>query len=398
MSTVPVDALPATAVAATAPTHARIRVHSIDMLRGFVIVLMALDHVRTYFTAARFDPLDLTQTDPGLFMTRWITHLCAPVFIFLAGVSAYLVSRRCTSGELRRFLVTRGLWLIALEFTVVYFGWSFNLRYESGLILQVIWAIGASMIVLALIAHWRLRTIATVALALIAGHHLLDGVAPESFGQFAWVWKVLHVQGQTAYAYVLYPLIPWVGVMALGFASGRLFELDPQRRRRLLFAAGAFSLAAFVTLRALNVYGDPQPWSVQSSAVYTVLSFLDVHKYPPSLLYLLVTLGVGAALLGILETARGRFVEMLRTFGRAPLFFYVLHIFLAHFAAGVVALATGYGVQLLTNLFLFLPDGWGFGLTGVYVAWIAVLAALYPACRWFAELKQRRTDWWLSYV
>jgi uncharacterized membrane protein len=195
MSTIPVDALPAAAARPEAASRARVRLHSIDILRGFVIVLMALDHVRTYFTAARFDPLDLTQTDPGLFMTRWITHLCAPIFIFLAGVSAYLISRRSSPAELRRFLVTRGLWLIALEFTVVYFGWSFNLRYESGVIMQVIWAIGASMIVLALVAQWPLRTIAALALAMIAGHHLLDGVAPESFGQFAWIWKVLHVKG-----------------------------------------------------------------------------------------------------------------------------------------------------------------------------------------------------------
>jgi uncharacterized membrane protein len=378
--------------------RARVRVHSIDMLRGFVIVLMALDHVRTYFTEARFDPLDLTQTDPALFMTRWITHLCAPIFIFLAGVSAYLVSRRSSPAELRRFLVTRGLWLITLEFTVVYFGWAFNLRYESGVILQVIWAIGASMIVLALLSRLSLRTIAVIALAMIAGHQLLDGVAPESFGQFAWIWKVLHVQGQTQYAFILYPLAPWIGVMALGFAWGPLFEIETHRRRRLLFAAGILSLGAFVVLRGLNVYGDPQPWSAQSSFAYTVLSFLDVHKYPPSFLYLLATLGIGAVLLGLLESARGRFVETLRTFGRAPLFFYVLHIFLAHFAAGVLALAMGHGAQLLTNLFLHLPEGWGFGLTGVYIAWIAVLAMLYPACRWFAELKQRRSESWLSYL
>jgi uncharacterized membrane protein len=192
--------------------------------------------------------------------------------------------------------------------------------------------------------------------------------------------------------------VPWIGVMALGYAAGPLFEMQAQRRRRLLFAAGILALAAFLVLRALNVYGDPQPWTAQSSAVYTVLSFFDVHKYPPSLLYLLATLGIGALLLAAFESARGRFVEMLRTFGRAPLFFYVLHIFLAHFLAGMLALAMGHGVQLLTNLFLHLPEGWGFGLTGVYVAWIAVLAILYPACRWFAELKQRRTEWWLSYL
>jgi uncharacterized membrane protein len=398
VSSISVDVAPATSAVAAAPPRARMRVHSIDMLRGLVIVLMALDHVRAYFTAVRFDPLDLTQTDPALFMTRWITHLCAPIFIFLAGVSAYLVSTRTDLGELRRFLVTRGVWLIALELTVITFAWSFNLRYEMGLIMQVVWAIGASMVVLAALAHLPPRTIAIFAITLIAGHNLLDGVRPEFFGELAWVWQVLHVQGRTPYAIVLYPLIPWIGVLALGFVVGRVFELDSARRRRLLFAAGALCIMAFVVLRALNVYGDPRPWAGQPTLTLTLLSFVNVHKYPPSLQYLLVTLGIGAVLLAALETARGRFMEMLRTFGRTPLFFYILHIPLAHVAAGLLALATGHGVGVLTNLFVFLPDGWGFGLTGVYVAWAALLAALYPACRWFAQLKQRRTDWWLSYL
>jgi uncharacterized membrane protein len=398
MSTVPFDALPTPAAAASATAHARVRVHSIDMLRGFVILLMALDHVRAYFTAVRFDPLDLTQTDAALFMTRWVTHLCAPIFIFLAGVSASLVSKRCEPPELRRFLYTRGLWLIALEFTVINFAWSFNLRYEAGVVMQVMWAIGASMIALALLSHLKRGPIAAIAVAMIVGHNMLDAVAPESFGALAWLWKVIHVQGSTTYAFVLYPLIPWIGVMALGFVVGPVFEWEASRRRRVLFRAGLLAIGAFVVLRALNVYGDPHAWSAQPSLTLTVLSFLNVHKYPPSLLYLLATLGIGALLLGALESAHGRFMELLRTFGRAPLFFYVLHIALAHLAAGVAALAMGYGPQLLTNLFLFLPEGWGFGLFGVYIAWLAVLVALYPACRWFAELKQRRTEWWLSYL
>ena len=400
MSTLPADALsaPAHLAAELAPTRARVRLHSIDVLRGFVIVLMALDHVRAYFTAVRIDPVDLSQTDPALFMTRWITHLCAPIFIFLAGVSASLMSRRCEPQQLRRFLVTRGLWLIALEFTVVNVAWSFNFRFEGGLIMQVIWAIGASMIVLAALVRLPRPAIAVVAIVMIAAHNLFDGLQPEAFGAWGWLWSLLHVQRQTTYALILYPLIPWIGVMALGYCAGVLFEMEAQRRRRLLLSAGTLSLIAFIALRLMNGYGDPHPWAAQSSGGLTFLSFINVHKYPPSLLYLLVTLGLGALLLAAFGTLRGRLIDILRTFGRAPLFFYVLHIALAHLSAGLLALATGYGPTVLTNLFLYMPDGWGFSLSGVYVAWMAVLIALYPACRWFAELKHRRTDWWLSYL
>jgi uncharacterized membrane protein len=401
MSSLPADALrnPAlTAPAALAATHARTRLQSIDVLRGLVIVLMALDHVRAYFTDARFDPLDLSQTDPALFLTRWVTHLCAPTFIFLAGVSAYLKARRSDPQELRRFLVTRGLWLIVLEFTVIQFAWSFNFRYDVGLIMQVIWAIGASMIALAALVHLPRWAIGVIALALIGGHNLLDGVSPETFGQWAWLWNVIHVQGRTSFAFVLYPLIPWIGVMALGFCAGAVFEFDARRRRSILLGAGTLAIALFVGLRAANGYGDPQPWVAQATPTLTFLSFINVHKYPPSLLYLLITLGFASLLLAFLEMARGRLVGVLNTFGRVPLFFYVLHIVLAHLAAGLVALATGRGDMVLANLFLFMPDEWGFDLTGVYVAWVAVLLTLYPACRWFADVKKRRRDWWLSYL
>jgi uncharacterized membrane protein len=271
--------------------RSRVRLHAIDVVRGLVMVLMALDHVRDYFTGVRFDPLDLTQTDPALFLTRWITHYCAPTFIFLAGVSAWLVSRRCTRPELTRFLFTRGLWLVVLEFTVVTLAWTFNFRYDLGLILQVIWAIGVSMIVLAALVRLPLQWIALFAVAMIAGHNLLDGIAPASFGAMAPLWAVLHVQQPIAIGYVHYPLIPWVGVMALGYVLGGLFELEPSRRRALLLALGSAMIVAFIALRLINGYGDPHPWSPQATAPLTVLSFLKVHKYPPSLLYVLMTLG-----------------------------------------------------------------------------------------------------------
>lgn len=401
MSSIPAEALTA---AARPAAHAGVairpasRIESIDALRGFVILLMALDHVRSYFTNAAFDPLDLSQTNVALYVTRWATHLCAPTFIFLAGLSAYLMAQRLEPAQLRRFLITRGIWLIALEFTVVQFAWSFNLRYEDGLFLQVIWAIGASMIVLGAVVSWPRWLLASITVTMIAGHNLLDGVPPETFGQFDWIWMLLHEMAQTRHAFILYPLVPWVGVMILGFCAGSVFGLSAQQRKRVLISAGTAALLAFVVVRAINVYGDPHPWAVQPTATLTVLSFFNVHKYPPSLAYLLATLGIGVLLLAAFESLRGKPLEFLRTFGRVPLFVYALHIVLAHLAAGLLALAMGFGDQVLTSLFIYRPDGWGFGLVGVYIAWLAVIAALYPACRWFARVKRTRNGWWLAYL
>jgi uncharacterized membrane protein len=374
------------------------RLHSIDILRGLVIVLMALDHVRDYFTDVRFDPLDLTQTSGALFMTRWITHFCAPIFILLAGMSAQLVSRRCTPSQLSRFLVTRGLWLVVLEFTVVNFALNFNLRYEPGVLMQVIWAIGASMIVLAALVRLPIRVVGAFGLVLIAGHNLLDGISPQQFGAWAPLWNVLHVQGVIPLGYLHYPLIPWVGVMALGFALGTLFDLEAARRRRVMVLLGSGAIGTFVLLRLLNGYGDPQPWSVQESFGFTLLSFLNVQKYPPSLAYVLVTIGPALLLLAAFEKVRGRWAGILETFGRVPLFFYVLHFFLAHLAAGLLAMAMGFGSTVLTGFFLAFPKEWGVGLPAVYLAWVLVVATLYPACRWFGALKRQRKDWWLSYL
>ena len=383
---------------ALAHARTRVRLQAIDMLRGLVIVLMALDHVRDYFTDVRFDPLDLTQTSEALFMTRWITHFCAPIFIFLAGVSAWLVSRRLSRAELTRFLITRGVWLVLLELTVITFAWTFNFRYDIGLILQVIWAIGVSMILLALLVRLPLPWIAAFAVLLIAGHNLLDGIEAATFGAAAPLWAILHVQQPIAIGFVHYPLIPWVGVMALGYVMGGLFELEPARRRMLLLVMGSAMLLAFVALRLANGYGDPHPWTPQSTLTFTVLSFLKVHKYPPSLLYVLMTLGPALVLLAVFETRRGPLAQVFQVFGRVPLFFYVLHIVLAHALAGLVALWAGYGTSVLTGFFFDFPREWGYGLPVVYGVWLVVLALLYPLCRWFAEVKRRRSDWWLSYL
>jgi uncharacterized membrane protein len=383
---------------ASVTAHAFARVSSIDILRGLVMVLMALDHVRDFFTDVRFDPLDLSQAGAPLFLTRWITHFCAPIFVFLAGVSAYLTGRRCTRAELSRFLFTRGLWLVVLEVTLMSLVWTFNVRYEHGLFLQVIWAIGVSMIVLAALVHLPLRAIATFSIVIILGHNLLDGIEPQSFGAWAPLWSVLHVQGPIPHAFVAYPLIPWIAVMSLGYCVGAQFELAPQQRTQRFIYFGAASLTVFVLLRTTNLYGDPADWALQSTTLHTLLSFVNVQKYPPSLQYLLLTLGTAFLLLAMLESARSKFSEVLRTFGRVPLFFYVLHVALAHLAAGIIALATGYGTALLSDDFMSIPEQWGFGLPVVYLAWLLVVATLYPACRWFAAVKRRRDDWWLSYL
>jgi uncharacterized membrane protein len=385
-------------VQAATRSRALIRLASIDMLRGLVIVLMALDHVRDYFTEVRFNPLDLAQTSPELFLTRWVTHFCAPTFIFLAGVSARMVGERCPPAQLSRFLLTRGLWLVLLELTVINFAWTFSVDYPMGLFLQVIWAIGISMMVLALLVRLPVSWIGAIAVALIAGHNLLDGVSPAPDSPLALFWSFLHVPTQASFGSILYPIVPWVGVMALGYALGGLFQLDSERRRRALTVLGLGFTTAFVVIRLLNGYGNPQPWSTQSSLLYTVFSFVDVEKYPPSLLYVLMTLGPAMLLLAGFESLRGRWAEILEVFGRVPLFVYVLHIVVAHLLAGLIAHATGHGTAVLSGSVLKFPADWGFGLAGVYLAWLAVLVLLYPLSRWFAGIKRRRRDWWLSYL
>jgi len=375
----------------------RERLPAIDRLRGLVIVLMALDHVRDYFGQQLFSATDLSQTTPALFMTRWVTHLCAPTFVFLAGLSAALMAERMPRRALRRFLLARGMWLVVTEFTIVTLVWSFNFEYRLGLVMQVIWAIGISMCVLSALIALPVPWIAAFAVAMIAGHNLLDGLSPQAFGPWAPLWNVLHVQGPTPVGLVLYPLIPWIGVMAAGYAFGALYK-QPSLRARVSLQLGAALLALFVGLRWLNVYGDPKPWSPQRDALFSALSFLNVSKYPPSLSYLLVTLGLGLLLLHALDRPAARLMDALDTLGRVPLFAYVVHLALAHLLAGLCALALGHGTSVLGQLFVFFPKTWGFGLGGVYAAWLVVLALLYPLCRWFAALKRRRSDPWLSYL
>jgi uncharacterized membrane protein len=380
------------------PVAASERLLAIDALRGLVIAWMALDHVRDYFSDVHFAPTDLDKTSYALFFTRWITHYCAPTFIFLAGVSARITAERSSRARTQRFLLTRGLWLIVVEFTVVSTAWAFNFHYPLGLIMQVIWVTGLSMCILSGLIALPDRVLGALAVIVIAGHNSLDGIEPEAWGRAAWLWHILHVEGPIATGPVLYPLIPWFAVMAAGYVFGKVFALETARRRRVTLALGASLTLAFIVVRGLNVYGDLKPWSVQLRPGFTLLSFLNVTKYPPSLAYLLMTLGPALLALVAFERAAGPILRGLSLFGRVPLFAYVVHIVLAHAFAGVVALALGFGPIVLTNMFVNYPERWGFGLGIVYCAWLAVLAVLYPLCVWFAGVKRRRKDWWLSYL
>src|SRR6186713_2088754 len=378
------------------------RLESVDILRGLVMIVMALDHTQDFFANGGFNPRDVT--DAALFMTRWLTHFCAPTFIFLAGISAFLYGAQGRSTrDVSRFLVTRGIWLVLIEFTVVRLGWSFDLHFNY-FVAQVIFAIGVSMVALSAIVYLPRGAIAAIGLAMIAGHNALDGIRAEQFGAAAPLWHLLHQPGLFGIApgvkfVVLYPLIPWIGVMAVGYALGPVFTQGRAARVRQLFMLGAAVTLGFVVLRATNLYGDPAPWAIQDNLLATVLSFINCEKYPPSLLYLGMTLGPALMLVAAFERVRGPVAKWIATFGRVPFFYYVVHIFLLHVLAIVFAWATIGDIG-----FLFGPSAgrkpatYGLDLAGIYAVWLAVVVALYPLCRWFARIKCRRTEWWWSYL
>lgn len=408
------------------------RIDSIDLLRGIVMVIMMLDHTRDFVHSGAFvfDPTDLTKTTTTVFLTRWITHFCAPVFVFLAGTGAYLqLARGKSKRELSRFLVTRGLWLIFLELTVVKFAVWFNFDYRFLAMLQVIWVLGVSMIVLAALIYLPLKVTAGFGLAMIALHNLLDrfevtgwqgpGTPVPSLAGKLWIllhqppFKIFPILGDPSpVVVVIYSLIPWIGVMAVGYAFGAFYQKGALLRRRWLLIIGGIVTALFFALRAVNIYGDPSKWSGQKSLVFTVLSFLNTGKYPPSLLFLLMTLGPAIAVLALfelpkrIEAARASLIGRLRnalvTFGRVPLFFYLLQWYTAHLIGIVAGLIAGQpvGWQFASPIDKFdnLPSGIGFRLWVVYVCWIIGVLLLYPLCKWFAALKARRRDWWLSYL
>jgi uncharacterized membrane protein len=400
------------AVATTAPPSPKPdRIESVDLLRGFVMLLMALDHTRAYLhwgALHGFGPLDLQTTTVPVFLTRWITHFCAPVFIFLAGTGAFLsTTRGKTKRELSRFLVTRGAWLVLLDLTVIHwFGWAFKIDLHTYLGI-VIWAIGWSMIVLSALVHLPLWAIASVGIATIAGHNALDRINPADFGPLEWLWRVLHIFGPIEFApgyrlIIGYPLVPWIGVMAVGYAFGHILLRERDARRRWVLRAGVILTVAFVLLRFSNLYGNPSPWTPQARPGFTLLAFLDTAKYPPSLLYLMMTLGPALVVLALLDRpATPAALRPALVFGRVPMFYYLLHLPLIHVLALLIETVRFGEAPWLFGLPFdkrVVPPDAGMGLPGVYAIAVLALALLYPVCRWFAEYKRRSRATWVSYL
>jgi len=389
------------------------RIESIDLLRGIAMLIMAIDHVRDMFHSESFvhDPTDINQTTAALFFTRWITHLCAPAFILLAGSSAYLISSRKGTKETAFFLITRGLWLVVLQFTIVRFAWNFDpmFRFNSN---SIISTIGFCMILLAGIIYLPTKLILVIGLILIAGHNLLDNISFEDGSLADIAWAFLHVQKSfdlgNGYSFSFYyPIIPWIGVMALGYCLGHLYaaKYSVERRKKSLLLLGILSLTLFTGLRYLNVYGDPVPWKIQTGTVMTIISFFNLQKYPPSLLYLLVTLGIAFILLAVMEGKTLSKWKPVTVFGKVALFYYVLHLFLIHVLAALAAVLAGLPWQSMVfpssiaNGTPWLKDSYGFSLLEVYLVWISIILILYPACLFWNSFKMwHKQKWWVSYA
>jgi uncharacterized membrane protein len=392
------------------------RIESIDIVRGIAMVIMALDHVRDYFHigANTGDPLDLSTTTVLLFFTRWITHFCAPVFIFLSGTSIYLQSLRKTKKELGVFLVKRGLWLIVVEWCIISLGWTFNLHYDI-IPFQVIWAIGISMFLFGVLMLINIpyTLILTLGILLVAGHNLLDfPEAAPGFQSNFW-WDLFHHGVFVPYQYapnhvalMVYPFPAWMGVMMLGYCAGVLFTKDytPENRKKILIRIGLSLMALFILVRFTNVYGDPRDWAAQPNWFYTVLSFINVTKYPPSLLFLCMTIGPALLLLAYTENIKNKLSDALVVFGRTAFFYYILHIYVIHIAAAVCFFARGHTFADAANVgqqfpFMFVAPGEGYGLPVVYLVWALVVIGLYPLCRRYDQYKTlHKEKWWLSYL
>jgi uncharacterized membrane protein len=400
---------------------ARNRIQSIDILRGLVMAIMALDHVRDYLYKADFgkagdaalDPTNMETTNPALFFTRWITHFCAPIFVFLAGTSIYLMCQRKSKKEVSLFLIKRGFWLVFIEVIIITFGWSFN-PFFNLFILQVIWAIGVSMILLGLLVLLPYRLIFAVGLLIVLGHNILDnpsvsdglkgGLLPDLlyFSNFA-----LYPLDQSHSIIIVYAFLPWTGVMLLGYCFGKLYQqgVDPAWRRKSLIRIGTGIVLLFIILRFTNWYGDPLPWTSQPrGTVYTFLSFLNLNKYPPSLLFLCMTIGPGILFLAFIEKVQNGFTKIMNVYGRVPMLYYILHFYLIHIICVIVFYAQGFGTKDIWPTgglpFLFRPNGLGFGLPGVYAIWILVVVILYPICKKYDQYKtaHAKKKWWLSYL
>jgi uncharacterized membrane protein len=381
----------------------RQRIESIDLVRGAIMILMALDHTRDFFGRPG-NPTNLATASAALFLTRWVTHFCAPGFFFLMGTGAYLAGRRRSRSELARFLASRGAWLVFLDLVVLRcLSYQFNFDYRVTMLL-VLWALGCALIALAMVVWLPVAGIAAIGVVMIAGHNLLDGVRSTNP-----LWTILHSPGVVINAsghvvFAAYVLVPWIGVTMAGYALGAVYTWTPERRRRVLVRLGVALTLAFFVARALNVYGDPSPWTHQRTAFFTILSFLNTTKYPPSLSFLLMTLGPVLLALAWTERVSAKWTRPVLAYGRTPLFYYVVHFSVLHvLATAVCVLRYGSAHWMfespdLAHYPFSPPPGWGFTLPVVYLAWATVVIGVYPLCRWFAGVKARSRSPFLSYL
>jgi uncharacterized membrane protein len=388
------------------------RIQSIDIVRGLIIVIMALDHVRDYFHISAFtaDPLDPKTTSGMLFFTRWITHFCAPSFMLLSGISAYLSGQSKTPAGTSAFLIKRGFWLIFVEVVFMTFGFSFDITYKT-IFLAVLWALGGSMILLGLLVRFfSPKTILALGLVIVFAHNLLDYVklTPNSpadilLGIFITRPGLFVPRGDGGNIAFLYVIIPWAGIMMSGYGLGTLYKSGflVQKRRKILIVVGISLSLLFIVLRLLNGYGDPGHWTTQETGFRTFLSFMNVRKYPPSLLFTLMTMGPVLLLLAYIERFEVPFSNFFKVYGKVPFFFFMVHFYLIHFVSAIAVLASGYTWAQATDdklFFKFRPFDFGYELGWVYIIWILIVLSLYFPCKWFGEYRARTRKWWLSYL
>lgn len=397
-----------TAAITVQPKH---RIESIDILRGAVMLIMAIDHIRDFYHGSP-EPTDLSVTTPILFFTRWITHFCAPTFVFLSGVSAYLAGMRRTENQLGLFLIKRGFWLLFVEVAIITLAITLNPLYNV-FILQVIWAIGGSMILLGLMVRLKVpvKVIVAIGFIILLGHNIFDREKVDFINNSVAGKMLFSGAGFGAFVpfapnrgmLVAYALLPWAGVMFIGYGFGQLYKktFDGDRRRKILLYAGLGTLLFFLVFRYFNIYGDPNPWAPQKTASLSVISFFNVTKYPCSLLYNCMTLGVALVVLSVTENLKSRITDFVVVFGNVPFFYYVCHWYLIRLSTVIIFFASGYSSSQIINPkqpILFQPDGFGTTLLGVYGIWIIIITILYFPCRWFSNYKKTHDHWWLSYL
>jgi uncharacterized membrane protein len=399
------------APSAVQPIKTNYRIASVDVLRGLVMIIMALDHTRDFIHNAAYtdDPLNLQTTTPVLFFTRWITHFCAPVFVFLSGVSAYLQGLRKTKKELRNFLIKRGCWLIVIEIVIMSFIFTFDPSY-SFITLSVLWSIGISMIILGLLIKLPWQLILTIGLLIVFGHNLLDFIEAQYMGNMPLILSILHRPSVLPVSNSLsvgnfYNFLPWTGLMLVGYCFGKLYNINisVDGRNKYILLSGLSLLLFFIVLRAINVYGDPKPWSVQRNSLYTFFSFINTNKYPPSLLFMCMTLGPALIFLSAIANVRNRFTAIVKVYGQSPLFYFLLHFFLLRVITTISFFVRGHsfteGYKGVPNFpFKFIIPGEGYNLLTVYIIWIAIVIVLYPVCKWYGVYKRAHDKWWLRYL